>query len=87
MLSEPKKLRATEIQQLKRRFGGKGGFIEMKENSSYRIKFKPTDPDWVCSIINYYCVLLIAFRGSKSGVDPGISGEGLYTCQFSCIMC
>lgn len=58
MLSEPKKLRATEIQQLKRRFGGKGGFIEMKENSSYRIKFKPTDPDWVSSIINYYCVLL-----------------------------
>ena len=52
MLSEPKKLRATEIQQLKRRFGGKGGFIEMKENSSYRIKFKPTDPDWVSSIIN-----------------------------------
>ena len=52
MLSEPKKLRATEIQQLKRRFGGKGGFIEMKENSSYRIKFKPTDPDWVSSIMN-----------------------------------
>lgn len=59
MLSEPKKLRATEIQQLKRRFGGKGGFIEMKENSSYRIKFKPTDPDWVSAIIN--CCVVLSF--------------------------
>ncbi|CAH3161631.1 unnamed protein product [Porites evermanni] len=54
MLSEPKKLRATEIQQLKRRFGGKGGFIEMKENSFYRIKFKPTDPDWQFKIEAIY---------------------------------
>lgn len=76
MLSEPKKLRATEIQQLKRRFGGKGGFIEMKENSSYRIKFKPTDPDWVSSIINYCCVLL-KLLGVANLENPGISGEGL----------
>ena len=85
MLNEPKKLRATEIQQLKRRFGGKGGFLEMKENSSYRIKFKPTDPDWVSSIINDLLCNPKAFKGGKSGVNPGISGEGLYTCQLSCI--
>ena len=46
---EPKRLRSTEIQQLKRRFGGRGGYSEIKENSSYKIKFKPTDPDWVSS--------------------------------------
>ena len=50
ILSEPKRLRATEIQQLKRRFGGKGNFSEIQENLSYKIKFKPTDPDWVCVI-------------------------------------
>ena len=44
---EPKRLRSTEIQQLKRRFGDRGGYSEIKENSSYKIKFKPTDPDWV----------------------------------------
>lgn len=44
---ECKRLRSIEIQQLKRRFGGHGGYCEIQENSSYKIKFKPTDPDWV----------------------------------------
>ena len=44
---ECKKLRSIEIQQLKRRFGGQGDYCEIKENTSYKIKFKPTDPDWV----------------------------------------
>lgn len=44
---ECKRLRSIEIQQLKRRFGGRGGYCEIQENSSYKIKFKPTDPDWV----------------------------------------
>lgn len=44
---EPKRLRSTEIQQLKRRFGSHVGYCEIKENSSYKIRFKPTDPDWV----------------------------------------
>ena len=55
---EPKRLRSTEIQQLKRRFGDRGGYSEIKENSSYKIKFKPTDPDWVSSPFINYMVLL-----------------------------
>ena len=44
---ECKRLRSIEIQQLKRRFGGQGDYYEIKENTSYKVKFKPTDPDWV----------------------------------------
>ena len=40
-----KQLRSIEIQQLKTRF--RGSYYEIKENESYKIKFKPTDPDWV----------------------------------------
>ncbi|XP_068741541.1 uncharacterized protein [Montipora capricornis] len=46
IFAEPKRLRLTEIQQLKRRFGGKNGYYEIKENSVYKVEFKPTDPDW-----------------------------------------
>ena len=44
---ECERLRSIEIQQLKRRFGGQGDYCEIQENTSYKIKFKPTDPDWV----------------------------------------
>lgn len=44
---ECKRLRSIEIQQLKRRFGGQGDCCEIQQNTSYKIKFKPTDPDWV----------------------------------------
>ena len=44
---ECQRLRSIEIQQLKRRFGGQGDYCEIQENISYKIKFKPTDPDWV----------------------------------------
>lgn len=44
---ECKRLRSIEIQQLKRRFGAKGDYCEIKESTSYKVKFKPTDPDWV----------------------------------------
>lgn len=51
IFAEPKRLRSTEIQQLKRRFGGKNGFFEIKENSVYKVQFKPTDPDWVSTVL------------------------------------
>lgn len=51
IFAEPKRLRLTEIQQLKRRFGDKGGYCEIKENSCFKIKVKPTDPDWVSSLL------------------------------------
>lgn len=44
---ECKRLRSTEIQQLKRRFKSLNGYCEIQENVSYKFKFKPTDPDWV----------------------------------------
>ena len=44
---ECERLRSIEIQQLKRRFGGQGDYCEIQENTSYKVKFKPTDPDWV----------------------------------------
>ena len=52
---ECKKLRAIEIQQLKRRFGGQGDYCEIQENTSYKVKFKPTDPDWVR--FNYFAFM------------------------------
>ena len=45
---ECKRLRSIEIQQLKRRF--KDNYSEITENSCYKIKVKPTDPDWVSKI-------------------------------------
>ena len=53
---ECKKLRSIEIQQLKRRFGGQGDYCEIQENTSYKVKFKPTDPDWVR--FNYIALLV-----------------------------
>ena len=50
IFAEPKRIRSTEIQQLKRRFGCKNGYVEIKENSVYKVQFKPTDPDWVSSV-------------------------------------
>ena len=45
---ECKRLRSIEIQQLKRRF--KDNYSEITEDSCYKIKVKPTDPDWVSKI-------------------------------------
>ncbi|XP_078374133.1 uncharacterized protein LOC144657650 isoform X1 [Oculina patagonica] len=49
-IRECKRLRSTEIQQLKRRFRSQNGYCEIQENVSYKFKFKPTDPDWPFSI-------------------------------------
>lgn len=57
-LGECKRLRSTEIEQLKRRFRSQGGYCEIQENASYKIKFKPTDPDWVRIILIQYCKLI-----------------------------
>ena len=54
---ESSKLRATEVQQLKRRFGVDGFCEELKENVKFKVKFTPTDPDWVRN----YDVQLIYF--------------------------
>ena len=56
IFAEPKRIRSTEIQQLKRRFGCKNGYVEIKENSVYKVQFKPTDPDWVSTV---YCTSII----------------------------
>lgn len=47
---ELKRFRLTEIQQFKRRFGGKNGYCEIKENFVYKVEFKLIDFDWVGSL-------------------------------------
>ena len=78
----PKRLRSTEIQQLKRRFGERGGYSEIKENSSYKIKFKPTDPDWVSTSLNHL-ILWCLLRTRCNMLGGGQSGgrEELNTSQ------
>ena len=61
-LAEFSKLRSMEIQLLKRRFGGRNGcFEEVLENVKFKVKFKPTDPDWVGNHNNMGSVLVYRY--------------------------